>query len=511
MPPRPDSARILAVDDDEGVTRALERLFSRRGLPTAVASSAEEALALLEGGLAPAVVVSDQRMGGMDGVDFLAVVRRRWREVRRILMTSFSDPDDLLRAVNEAQVHRFLTKPWDPNVLVQVVEETLADYDLLEQLTALTGNLERQVEDRSKALSRAKADWLRTVDAIADPLTLISTRYVIGRANIVLAQATGIPIQRIVGRKCWEIVVSGTAPCEGCPVPSCIVAGGRQEGEIRDPASGSVYRVIAYPVSREDGRVEGVVCTYRDVTDERELQQRLVQSERMVAIGTLAGGVAHEINNPLGGILAWTQLLMRTDGLDEEAVSFLKEIEESALRCKKIVRGLLDFSRNVPSEERAPVGLNDVVERARFLMKHTFAKQGVDVVFEPDPDLRQVTANANQLQQVLVNLLSNACGAIDGTGRITVRTRNVGAEVLLEVEDDGCGIPAEARERIFMPFYTTKPQGEGTGLGLAVTYGIVESHAGTISFETEEGVGTTFALRLPVMRTHTPYPGIPLP
>ena len=510
MKPEAANARILIVDDDEKVIRALERLLKRRGLTTASAGSAEEALALLEAGLAPGVVVSDQRMGATDGVTFLTEVRARWRKVRRILITGFSDPEALQGAINEAQVHRFLTKPWESDVLVQVIEETLADYDVLEQLTALTDDLERQVDARSKALSQAKADWLRTVDAIADPLTLIGSDFVIRRANIVLAQATGIPIQRIVERRCWETVVSGSGPCEGCPVPACLVAGGRKEGEIRDPASGSVYRVLAYPVTREDGRVDGVVCTYRDVTDEREFQQRLVQSERMVAIGTLAGGVAHEINNPLGGILAWTQLLMRTEGIDEEAASFLKEIEESALRCKKIVRGLLDFSRNVPSEEREAVNLNEVVERARFLMQHTFAKQGVEVVIEAAGDLRRVSGNANQLQQVIVNLLSNACGAIQGTGRITVRTKNVAAEIWVEVEDDGDGIPKEARERVFMPFYTTKPQGEGTGLGLAVTYGIVENHEGTISFETEEGSGTTFTLKLPVMRTHTPFPGLPV-
>ena len=499
------------MDDDPYVVRSLVRVLKRRGLGVATASSSEEALELLEGGLDPGVVVSDQRMAGTDGVSLLARVRKRWRKVRRILITGFTDPGLLQRAINEAQVHRFVSKPWDRDVFVQVVEDTLVDFDVLEQLEGLTDDLERKVEERSKALARAKADWLRTVDAIADPLTVISPDRVIERANRVLANATGIPIQRIVGRLCWETVVSGNGPCSGCPVPECLERSGRAEGEIRDPDSGCVYRVLAYPVIREGGSVEGIVCTYRDVTDERELQVRLLQSEKMAAVGTLAGGVAHEINNPLGGILAWTQLLMRRGGVGEEAVGYLGEIEESVLRCKTIVDSLLDFSRATPAHQRKSVDFNDVVEGAVVLAKGAFAKRGVTVDLELEDELRPVSGNKVQLQQVLVNLLSNARDASKAGGTIRVRTENDEAHVRVEVADEGCGIADKDRERVFEPFFTTKPQGEGTGLGLALSYGFIENHQGEITFETEEGVGTTFCIRLPVARTRTPFPGVTIP
>ncbi len=511
MEEAPEVPAVLVVDDEESVRRSLTRLLRRRGMDVTECASASEALGRLEAGLSPAVVLSDLKMPEMDGVRFLRAVRERWPRIRRVLVTGFSQPDALQRAVNEAQVHRFLAKPWDNAALLGVVEDCVSDYDVVERLSALTTDLEAQVDERTRLLTLAKTEWLRTVDAIGDPLTLLSPDYAVRRANITLSERTGIPIRRIQGRRCWETVMGreGEGPCPGCPVAGCVETGMPGEGEVRDPESGTVWMVRAYPVPSDEtppgegvgpAGVGSVVCSYRDVTEERNLQARLIQSEKMAALGTLAGGVAHEINNPMGGILAFSQLLLRDAAVDAEAKEYVREIEESAQRCRKIVRGLLDFSRAAPADQRDTVDLNDVVEKALFLVEHTIGKHRVEMRRALSEGPLTVHGNANQLQQVIVNLVSNACGAIEGEGHVALRTGVDGASVWLEVEDDGVGIALRDRDRVFVPFFTTKPQGEGTGLGLAVSLGIVENHGGTLDFSSEEGRGTTFSLRLPLTR-----------
>ncbi len=512
MEEAPEAARVLVVDDEDAVRRTLVRLLQRQGMDITDCPSAGQGLEHLEAGLSPVVVISDFRMPVMDGVEFLGEVRRRWPKIRRVMITGFSEPEALQRAINEAQVHRFLAKPWDHAALLQVVEECVSDYDMLERLSALTTDLEAQVEERTRMLTQAKTEWLRTVDAIGEPLTLISTEYGVQRANVNLSERTGIPVRRMKGRRCWETVMGGNlqGPCFGCPVARCLETGERNEGEVIDKETGAVWVVRAYPVpadgadTGDPSAVSSVVCSYRDVTEERDLQARLIQSEKMAAVGTLAGGVAHEINNPMGGILAFAQLLMRDRALDDDAKTYVQEIEESAQRCRKIVQGLLEFSRSAPTDERGHVDVNAVVEKALFLVEHTIGKHRVAIHREMPPGLPTLSANANQLQQVVVNLISNACGAIDGTGNVTVRTGEGQATVWVEVEDDGVGIEAGDRDRVFMPFFTTKPQGEGTGLGLSVSLGIIEAHGGTLRFDSEPGAGTTFRMTLPARRPSWP-------
>ena len=516
MEEAPEAARVLVVDDEDTVRRTLVRLLRRRGMDITDCAGAAEALEHLEAGLAPVVVISDYRMPRMDGVQFLSQVKERWPRIRRVMITGFSEPEALQRAINEAQVHRFLAKPWDHAALLQVVEDCVSDYDILERLSALTSDLEAQVDERTRMLTQAKAEWLRTVDAIGEPLTLISTAYEVQRANITLSERTGIPIRRMKGRRCWETVMGGElqGPCLGCPVPRCLKTGEPHEGEVIDQETGAVWVVRAYPVpvegseSGDPSAVTSVVCSYRDVTEERDLQARLIQSEKMAAVGTLAGGVAHEINNPMGGILAFSQLLMRDQALDDDAKAYVQEIEESAQRCRKIVQGLLEFSRSAPTDQRGQVDINAVVEKALFLVEHTIGKHRVTIQRQMAEGLPALTANANQLQQVVVNLISNACGAIDGTGDVVVRTGEGQATVWVEVQDDGVGISEADRESVFMPFFTTKPQGEGTGLGLSVSLGIIEAHGGTLTFDSEPGEGTTFRMTLPARRPSWPGFGV---
>jgi two-component system NtrC family sensor kinase len=240
----------------------------------------------------------------------------------------------------------------------------------------------------------------------------------------------------------------------------------------------------------------GAVVAWKDVTEEREVTRRLVQAEKMAAVGQLAGGVAHEINNPLGGILAFAQLMSQDERTDGDRES-LRLIQDAAMRAKRIVESLLRFSRQPRQDERGEVDLARVVEDALFLMQPQLRDGRVELVRELLP--ARVLGNANQLQQVVVNLLVNALQAIGHHGRITVATAAAErpGRMMLSVADDGPGVPPELAGRVFEPFFTTKPEGQGTGLGLSICYRIVEEHGGTIHHRPAPGRGAEFVVELP--------------
>jgi signal transduction histidine kinase/CheY-like chemotaxis protein/GAF domain-containing protein len=274
------------------------------------------------------------------------------------------------------------------------------------------------------------------------------------------------------------------------------------ELEILQP-SRRVLERFARPVMSEDGERIGWLELYRDITGERLVRSKLMQAEKMAALGQLVSGIAHELNNPLTGIMGYAQLLMRHAPGGERAVEARRILEE-AERAGRIVKNLLLFARE-KKPERKPVNLNEIIERTLALRSYELKVQNIAVACDTDPNLTPVLADAHQLQQVVLNLLVNAEQAIQQGkrgGQISVRTRQISAHrVSLEVSDDGPGIPSEIAPRIFDPFFTTKPVGTGTGLGLSIVYGIVQEHGGEVTVETRPGEGTRFTIELPTLPT----------
>jgi two-component system NtrC family sensor kinase len=240
---------------------------------------------------------------------------------------------------------------------------------------------------------------------------------------------------------------------------------------------------------------DALVLVYKDVTQEREVTRRRFQTEKMSALGQLAGGVAHEINNPLGGILAFAQIMAQDPRTAEDQES-LRLISDAAMRAKRIVESLLRFSRVPKEHERGPVDLARVVDEALLILQPNLRVGKLEVVRDLQP--ARVVGNANQLQQVVVNLIVNASQAVSGKGRIAIHTGpGAPGRAVVSVADDGPGVPADLAERIFEPFFTTKPEGQGTGLGLSICYRIAEEHGGTIRLETPPGGGARFVVDLP--------------
>jgi two-component system, NtrC family, sensor kinase len=271
------------------------------------------------------------------------------------------------------------------------------------------------------------------------------------------------------------------------PCPSAHLAGSpEQVVNFRN----RVWLLRAFPFSGD-----AVVVVFKDVTQEREVARRLFQAEKMSALGQLAGGVAHEINNPLGGILAFAQIMGQDERTPDDQES-LRLISDAAMRAKRIVESLLNFSRIPKEHERGSVDLVKVVDDA-LLILHASLRDGKLTVLR-ELDAACTLGNANQIQQVVVNLIVNASQAVSGKGRIVVHTGPGGpGRVVVTVTDDGPGVPPELVERVFEPFFTTKPEGQGTGLGLSVCYRIVEEHGGSIRLENPREGGARFVVDLP--------------
>ncbi len=259
-------------------------------------------------------------------------------------------------------------------------------------------------------------------------------------------------------------------------------------------------------IIREQNEEVGSVGIFADLREilkmRRELEEsqvQLLQAEKIASLGRLSAGVAHEINNPLSGILIYAELLQREIGPQAEGKEFIEEIITQTMRCQEIVQRLLEFSRQSLGE-RTLFDLNHIIGRCVELIGHQAIFHNIQVIQNLDPELPQVAGDPGQLQQVLTNLLLNAADAMRGQGVITITTQPSpeGGGVDLTFSDTGCGIPADLLEKIFEPFYTTKPVGKGTGLGLSIVYGVIQRHGGTIEVESEPGAGATFTIRLPL-------------
>jgi len=233
-------------------------------------------------------------------------------------------------------------------------------------------------------------------------------------------------------------------------------------------------------------------------------QEHLINTEKLSSLGRMAAGVAHEINSPLTGIVTFSHLMLtRTPPDHTQDIEDLNIIIDQAERCSKIIKGLLGFSRKT-SSEKCMINLNTLIENTLAMVRHQSRFYNILFDLQMDSSLPEVNIDPNQIQQVFLNLLINAADAMEKKGKITLATRlveNDGARfVEVEIADSGPGIPENIRSKIFEPFFTTKPVGKGTGLGLAVSYGIIKKHEGTIFIKDSSGIGASFCIQLPVAR-----------
>jgi two-component system, NtrC family, sensor kinase len=375
--------------------------------------------------------------------------------------------------------------------------------------------LEVEVAARTAEIERGRRFTEKIIDSLPLGLYVIDRQYRIQSWNRKRETGMqGVSREEAIGKTIFEILHRQPGEMLRREFDEVFSTGRMQEYQMESVASGEArtYRITKIPMRLGDGPVSHVITIGEDVTDWKEAQERFSQSEKLAAIGQLAAGVMHEINNPLATIAACAESLgYRIEDLVKSGVTiapethdFLDIIDKEVVRCKQIVDGLLDFSR--PKQARRErVDLNDVVERTLFLLKHHVRFKKLAVQTTLDPALGRIPqGNSEQLVQVLMALLINAMDAMGERGTVRIVTRqgpDAKHGAILEVIDTGHGIARTEFAKIFEPFYTTKEQGQGTGLGLSICYGIVQEHGGAIEVESMLGHGSTFRVTLPVVAT----------
>jgi signal transduction histidine kinase len=541
------NSAILLVDDEPGVTSALRRLLAPEGYKLFQAANAEEGLAVLQWEPVD-VVISDMRMPGQNGAEFFEHVAARWPETVRILLTGYADMDSTVAAVNRGHIHAYITKPWDSEQVKRMVADALErkhQRELHRRLDAFQRirRAEHAVQNDGgmhELLQRIVADAVALTGAV--------------RGAVVLFQE-GQPLLTTV--QDWDekqvcALVEGSVLPDGVISHCLTIINDVTQGILflaPPPDSGfsEEQRLIlaAYAAEAEHVIERGLLLESlhennrllrREMEEHRtaltqlqEAHTQLLQSEKMAAIGQLAAGVAHEINNPVGYVnsnlgtlrgyveslftmldaygdakladeqqatrLAELRKKLELDYLKQDALELLDETQDGVQRVRRIVQDLKDFS-HVDEAKWQWADLHKGLDSTLNIVWNEL-KYKAEVIKEYGA-LPEVECIASQLNQVFMNLLVNAAHAIEERGTITLRTGHDGDTVWVQVADTGKGIPPENMQRIFEPFFTTKPVGKGTGLGLSLSYGIVKRHGGTLGVESRVGTGTTFTLRVPV-------------
>ncbi len=363
-----------------------------------------------------------------------------------------------------------------------------------------------------QVVSRSQKEWETTFDAMQDCVSVHDTTGKVVRANAALARRLKTTPQKVIGKYCSELYGTDTPVHPYCGHAGPKLSESLTVEEVELPQMGGTFQISVGPWYDKNNRLAGSIHVAKDISHEKLLQQQLIQSEKLSAIGELISGIAHELNNPLTGVMGYSQLLQMRADLDERARESLVKINHLAARCQKIVQNLLSFARK-QRPERKLTSINEILERTVELRSYELLVNNIEIVRDLDPALPLTTADSHQLQQVFLNIITNAEHAMlqaHGRGRLILKTYTDTADnhIVIEMTDDGPGIPEQHLTRIFDPFFTTKEVGRGTGLGLSLSYGIVKEHAGNIYARSRPGEGSSFVIELPVTGKTEDSPGL---
>ena len=512
-------ANILIVDDEEQIADMISAALTAHGYTIAIAYDGVQGVAKVRSGKFD-LAVMDIQMPGMDGITALGEMKKLDPEIEVIIATGHGTMGTAIQSMRKGAFD-YLHKPFEIKELLRVVERAIEKRRFNDITRAIFSTV--RPEDQLRVIIDSVASILKAEESLLVLPNNDGRPYIAVSAGLEDGARKDSRLQlcaRIMGA------------LEGAASPVMLVEDPAKDKRFSDiPGIEQVKFSLFLPLMENDkptglininrledeayfteddmqrARIFGSLVTlalrnsslYRQL---QETQSQLIQAEKMSALGQLAGGLAHEINNPLSGILGLTQLVLENTDKASQNYTDLKDIEKAVFRCKKIIVSLLSFARQEKTMVE-PVSMNEAIEETLTLCARQMELKHIKISRKLAQGLPMVNADFQQIMQVLLNLFTNARDAMADGGELTIETaRQDGAAgkemVTASITDTGSGISQDILNRIFDPFFTTKEVGKGTGLGLSVCLGIINKHNGTINAKSQAGKGSTFTISLPV-------------
>lgn len=389
---------------------------------------------------------------------------------------------------------------FDQGLLVSLttsLSNSIYNNQLIQQLKIANADLEAS----SWELLNSRNTLRALFDSIPASIYIIDRNYNLVAINLSRASRAGIAPNLLVGKKCYDALHQQTEPCPSCQVGDTLLEGNLTYRNHRfwgGTSGATEWEISTYPILDNNNLLIQAIILEQDVTEKRYLETELIQSEKLAAVGQLAAGVAHEINNPLAAVIANAQILIRDLPQNEEDwLDSVKLIETAGLRAGNVVKNLLGLARKELYEFSA-IDLNESIQNSLTLLSHEVLIRPIKIIFNQGEGFPKLVASRENLQSVWINIIMNAIEAIeDKEGEIHIATKFKDGEFTITIRDNGPGIQESQISKIFEPFFTTKSPVKGTGLGLSVVHRIIKSHGGRIKVESEIGRGTLFTIILP--------------
>jgi PAS domain S-box-containing protein len=455
---------------------------------------------------------ADEVIGRDDDLLFPPETARAMRKGDRAAMTSrqVQTWEEELQLLNGEQCVTLVTRGpiFDARGRINGVFVVSRDVTRLKQA-------EKQLKVQEQEYRRLSQEYRTLLDNLPDGIIHLSPELEILWSNAAAERMFNAGAERLQpGRHCHAALWDMPRPCALCPAMRCIVSGQSEIGRLAPAGMDRQFEIGAVPVFNKSGGLEGVIEIIRDVTAHHKLEEQFRQAQKMESIGTLAGGIAHDFNNILSAVLGYGEMALDDLHQDHPAHKSVRAVIEAGMRASHLTKDLLLFSRKQISRKET-VNVNDILSRVEKFIRRIIGED-IQCVTHLSPTPLPVFADSHQLDQVLMNFATNARDAMPGGGLLTLTTTRVeqndafaaahglshpGPYALISVADTGRGMDRETVGKIFEPFFTTKEMGKGTGLGLAVVYGILKDHQGHVEVASEPGKGSEFTVRLPLAET----------